>query len=160
VSLGALNIPHPEFKNVLALMGENKFEEAGDVILKHDIAGNDAESALWHIFKELLKSGKDIRTLKKYIDHIVDYGGRYSDLKGKFIEFYKKKPDEQSLEKINHVLNEDYSEKSLQYFLDKTINSTGDEKEKYKTGLFCSFHLLGDNPLVSEYRRKLSSALY
>ncbi|MDH4261572.1 MAG: tetratricopeptide repeat protein [Spirochaetia bacterium] len=154
------NIPHPEFKNILALITKNQFKEAGNEIIKHHILGLDAETALWNIFKELLKSGIDVRELKKYLDHLPDYGSKYSEIKLKFTEFYKNNPSTETLEKLQSLLINEYTESTLQYFLDKIINTKGDEKEKNKINLFCCFYLLGEDTLVKEYRKKLSSALF
>jgi len=154
------NLPHPELKNALSLFEENKFEEAADVILKNSIKGDDAEGILWNVTRQLLQSGKNITELKKYIDAFSDYGGKYSDAKLKFHAFYKNTTDNESLQTLSRILQPEQSRPALEYFLDKIISTKSDERENYKNALFCCFLLLEDSPLVPEYRRKLSSALF
>jgi len=155
------NIPHPELKNIQCLLLENRFQEAGDEILKHRITGPMADLLLWDVFRGLLKSEMDFEAIRKYIEPISDYGTRYSEIKSKFQDFYKNSLTEtESVKRLRNVLNDDLIISSLEYFLEKIINSSGNEREKYKVALFCSFHLMDENPLVNEYRRKLSSALF
>jgi thioredoxin-like negative regulator of GroEL len=49
---------------------------------------------------------------------------------------------------------------SLEYFLKKVLNESGENREVYKNLLFACFLVLEKNPLVPEYRKKLSGVLF
>lgn len=156
------NIPHPALKEIRDLLDQKKWKEAGEKLINENIKSQEANAALWEIFRNLIlgeNDEKDIKDLKKYIDQMIPLDPALSEVKTSFSNYFQ-----QALagHPVNFaaLLKPGETKTLLDQILNDIVSTKDKEREVHKTRLFCCFHLMGNSPLVMEYRKKLSRALF
>ena len=145
------NLPDPALESILAIEDPLK---AAEEILKSGRISEELEKILLDAFRSQGASQASFR----YLEAIRSTGSPYSDARNQILEFLKEAEQEEK----DHFLKiaESKTTDSLDYFIEKVRSSQGKIRDRYKKGLLAAFALLGNDPLVPEYRRKLSSILF
>lgn len=151
------NVPDPQ-SEALKDLSESDPIGAADQILKDGIQNKTSEEVLWNGVLAGIEKEIDVRT---YLDAIPEIGSTYSDPRNWLLAYLDTKPDTTELKQIVQVDDEAESRKFLDLIIERIQQSDSDGKNRWKQAMFIMFFIMGTtNPLVLEYRRKLSSILF
>ena len=153
------HIPDPELDKLSALAASDP-SAAADAILTGSKKGEKAEDILWLAVTSMLEKGGTLKTLQPYLDHFPKYGSKYSDNIKYLKDFLGKDIPGTDRQIFAGLFNPQTQEKTLEHFY-KRVEDAGDNRDSCKDDLITCFFILGNsNPLVNEYRRKLSRILF
>ena len=156
------NLPNPELDSIRTLAAKEP-GKAAEAVLEKNIKGPIAEDILIKGSIHLLASEDENITSSvfAFLDAIPEIGSKYSDTRKHLIAFISSNPSKDELHQIKNIFNPDKSRESLEYFLLLVEKSSAETREKEKEKILACFSLLGNtNPLVNEYRKKLSAILF
>jgi len=96
-----------------------------------------------------------------FVTSLSSAGSQYSDACTLLKKFIQNNPEPENYKHISMLFNEDRRIESLNHFLGLVENANKDNIKCIKDDLLLCFHIIGINdPLVNEYRKKLSRLLF
>ncbi|MDH5656190.1 MAG: thioredoxin [Spirochaetia bacterium] len=156
------NLPNSELNEIRALAQEDP-EKASDLILEKNISGPIAEDILIKGSIHALQSEdeKTLSAVRAYLDSIPEEGSKYSDARNSLHKFIDSNPHKEELHYMKVLFTPGSEREALEYFLKKVEEDHPSKRNETKDRILTCFFLLGNtNPLVNEYRKKLSLILF
>ena len=156
------NLPDSELNEIRAI-ALNDPEKAAGIILEKNITGSIAEDILIKGSIHALQSEdeKSLSSVRAFLDSIPEAGSKYSDARNSLHKFIDTDPHKEELHYMKLVFTSGSEREALEYFLKKVEEEDPSRRNEKKDRLLTCFFLLGNsNPLVNEYRKKLSLILF
>ncbi|MEM7179906.1 MAG: thioredoxin [Spirochaetota bacterium] len=156
----AKHILDPEEKAILALKESDLLAAANEVLAKN-LHSDAMEDIVWSASLTALAQSQSKEQTLQYLAHIPEAGSKFSDSRNTLFEFLQNSSAPEDITSFLLLFEDGKEEEALQYFLTKVQNAGSNEKMQVKNQLLACFFVLGNaHPLVNQYRRKLSQALY
>ncbi len=156
-------LPDPELDAVVRL-AETDPVAAAEEIFDKKIRRPVMEEILWRAVLIILSKGSGAdRTqhARRFLGELPELGSSYSEGRGRLLAFLDRHaPESDETNQLTRLLRGD-SRPALDFFLDRVEHAARAERERRRDDLLACFFALGvQDPLVNEYRRKLSAVLF
>lgn len=153
------HLPAPGLEAEEELAEQNPIE-AAERVLANKTEGPEASAALWQAAVALFASGKDLESLRRYLDPIPEVGAAQSEARNSLLAYLAGGPEAQERALLQKLLAGE-ERPALEYFLARVAAAPFEQRGAVKAGLVLCFHLLGSaSDLANEYRRKLAAILF
>jgi len=135
---------------------------AAEEALEKGLEDPYAEHLYWQATLESLRQEKSVNQMERFLRGIPEVGGARSDARRAFLAALEFDSGDDALAALRQLVTaEDSAEDTLQFFLNRVENASGEARDKHKEALLLCFHILGPtHSLVNDYRRKLASVLF
>jgi putative thioredoxin len=156
------NIPNTQL-NEIRTIAETDPKKAADLILEKNIIGSVAEDILIKACIQALslEDEKALASVRAYLNSIPGIGGKYSDARNSLQKFIDSNVHREELHNIKLLFTPGKEREALDFFLGRFEKAESSERHLAKDRILCCFFLLGNsNPLVNEYRKKLSLMIF
>ena len=158
------NLPDPAVEAVVALAATDPVA-AAEQIFDQQIRRPVVEEILWRaVIVILSKHGTadagDLDAAHRFLGEIPELGGSHSEARGKLLAFLERHGGEsEGLIQLGRLLHGE-EQAALDYFLGAIEKADKGQRNDRRDDLLTCFFLGNQNPLVNEYRRKLSAVLF
>jgi putative thioredoxin len=151
-------IPSEDFLKITNLVANDPVA-ALDLLEASSVSPRKREELAWAITQQLLqKTPLPREKITTVVGMIPEFGSPHSDARSAILYFLEALISDKDLQDLTSAKSE-----SAARLLDEKIEAieNNQEKEANKEFMVRAFHVLGnDNPLTTEYRKKLSRALF
>ncbi|MCB1173425.1 MAG: tetratricopeptide repeat protein [Leptospiraceae bacterium] len=156
------HIPDPESERLLELARIDPLQAAA-AMLSSGKNGPQASAIYWQAVLAQIRTNQDKAAISQYLDQIPPGGQQFSEAANALREFFKNADalGPLSSQLLSSLDSEPQTRNLLDQLLEAVAEAPTDKREAPKQELLLAFQLLGQtNPIVNEYRRKLSSILF
>ena len=154
-------IPSALVETLQKMVSEKKIKEMASLLEKEKRISATGYPVLWQGIVTSLEE-RDNSSAAALLHYIPASGNDYSSQKIALTSFLESSSELKSLDKFTDIFHEDRQESVLQYYLKEFEETKGEnERENLKKVILACFSIIGNTtPVVTTYRKKLSSLLY